>query len=90
MTEIRHFLDLDRVDGSLLRSLIESGKAFKRGSGVPARPLEGKTLAMIFEKPSTRTRVSFEAGMPRTTPSWAAARPSPIPPACCRAMSTRS
>ena len=63
MTEIRHFLDLDRVDGSLLRSLIESGKAFKRGDGVPARPLEGKTLAMIFEKPSTRTRVSFEAGM---------------------------
>ncbi len=63
MTEIRHFLDLDRVDGSRLRDLIESGKAFKRGDGVPLRPLEGKTLAMIFEKPSTRTRVSFEAGM---------------------------
>jgi len=63
MTDIRHFLDLDQVDGSLLRDLIESGKAFKRGDGVPERPLAGKTLAMIFEKPSTRTRVSFEAGM---------------------------
>jgi ornithine carbamoyltransferase len=31
--------------------------------GVLYRPLEGKTLAMVFEKPSTRTRVSFEAGM---------------------------
>jgi ornithine carbamoyltransferase len=31
--------------------------------GIPYRPLEGKTLAMVFEKPSTRTRVSFEVGM---------------------------
>jgi len=31
--------------------------------GPPYRPLEGRTLAMVFEKPSTRTRVSFEVGM---------------------------
>jgi ornithine carbamoyltransferase len=64
MSEIRHFLELDRFEPSLLRQMIERGKAFKRGdAGGGHRPLEGKTLAMIFEKPSTRTRVSFEAGM---------------------------
>jgi len=64
MNEIRHFLDLDAFDPVQLRTLIERGKAFKRGdAGGGARPLDGKLLAMIFEKPSTRTRVSFEAGM---------------------------
>ena len=36
---------------------------FAQKSGVPHRILEGKTLGMIFEKSSTRTRVSFEVGM---------------------------
>ena len=64
MSEIRHFLDLDRFEPAQLRYLIERGKAFKRGeAGGGLKPLEGKQLAMIFEKPSTRTRVSFEAGM---------------------------
>ena len=63
MSHIKHFLDLDQVDKAQLRALLERGKAFKRGEGKGTRPLEGKTLAMIFEKPSTRTRVSFEAGM---------------------------
>ena len=64
MNDIRHFLDLDRFEPAQLRWLIERGKAFKRGdAAIAPKPLDGKVLAMIFEKPSTRTRVSFEAGM---------------------------
>ncbi|MEO0035036.1 MAG: hypothetical protein RLZZ501_1059 [Pseudomonadota bacterium] len=58
----RHFLDIDRFEPEILRGLIDLGKAYKAGQG-PQRPLAGKILAMVFEKPSTRTRVSFEAGM---------------------------
>jgi ornithine carbamoyltransferase len=57
----RHFLDLDRFDAAELRGILDTGFAFKRGRR--DRPLAGKTLAMIFEKPSTRTRVSFEVAM---------------------------
>jgi ornithine carbamoyltransferase len=56
----RHFLDLADVESGELRTIIEGAKAFKDGS--TARPMAGKTLAMIFDKPSTRTRVSFEVG----------------------------
>ena len=49
--------DLDRED--ILR-LIQSAEAFRARRGRHGRPLEGKSLAMIFEKPSTRTRVSLE------------------------------
>ena len=57
----RHFLDLDRFDSGLLHGILDLGFAYK--SGRQDRPLAGKTLAMIFEKPSTRTRVSFEIAM---------------------------
>lgn len=61
----RHFLELAEVEAGELRRIIELGAAFKRGEPVngSARPLEGRALAMIFEKPSTRTRVSFEVAM---------------------------
>src|SRR5262245_54174821 len=65
----KHFLDLDQVDPKTLRRILDHGKAMKKArrnggaNGDHDKPLGGKTLAMIFEKPSTRTRVSFEVGM---------------------------
>src|SRR6186713_2547086 len=65
MSTPKHFLDLDQVDPKTLRQILDHGKAMKkaRSNGGHDKPLDGKTLAMIFEKPSTRTRVSFEVGM---------------------------
>jgi ornithine carbamoyltransferase len=57
----RHFLDIDRYATAELRQILDLGFAYKHGRR--DRPLEGRTLAMIFEKPSTRTRVSFEVAM---------------------------
>jgi ornithine carbamoyltransferase len=57
----KHFLDLDQFQTPELRGILDLGFAYKNGRG--DRPLAGKTLAMIFEKPSTRTRVSFEVAM---------------------------
>jgi ornithine carbamoyltransferase len=63
MTAPRHFLDIDQFDGATLRDILSRGAAFKAGRVRDAQPLNGKMLAMIFEKPSTRTRVSFEVGI---------------------------
>ena len=61
----KHILTLDELDSKeiehLLELAIELKKQQKKGNEKPI--LQGKTLAMIFEKPSTRTRVSFEVGM---------------------------
>lgn len=62
MVEIKHFLDLDSYGSATLRSILDLGFAFKHGNG-NSRPLQNRTLVLIFEKPSTRTRVSFEVGM---------------------------
>ena len=58
---VRHFLDLSEIDATALRSMIDSAAAMKKNGNPPV--MAGRTLAMIFEKNSTRTRFSFEAAM---------------------------
>lgn len=62
---IRHFTDLSILAPKTARKIIEHAKKVKvlLKKGQTEKPFLGKTLAMIFEKPSTRTRVSFDVGM---------------------------
>jgi len=64
----RHFLDLDGLDGETLRRIVDMAHAMKRaGKRVPAKMkphgIDDAVLVMIFEKPSTRTRISFDVAM---------------------------
>jgi ornithine carbamoyltransferase len=61
----RHFLTIDQESPDDLRGLIELALRLKRErlAGALERPLAGRVLAMIFERPSLRTRVSFEVAM---------------------------
>lgn len=65
---LRHFLDISALDSKSLRRILDSAHAMKKaGKRLPAalRPkgIEDRVLVMIFEKPSTRTRVSFDIAM---------------------------
>ena len=58
-----HFIDLADFEGDVLKEILADADAMKSGAKPHADLLAGKTVAMIFEKPSTRTRVSFEVGI---------------------------
>ena len=59
----RHFLDIDQFDSATLRSILDKAIELKEAGLGHAKPLADHTLVLIFEKSSTRTRVSFEVGM---------------------------
>ena len=65
--DLRHFLDLSDIPRDQLHGIVVASRAMKAhrraGKGGVDGPLAGKMLAMIFEKPSTRTRVSFDVAM---------------------------
>src|SRR2546423_15129454 len=63
---VRHFLDISELTLGELRNMLAASAAMKaklKANDKGKKPLEGKTMAMIFDKPSTRTRVSFDVGM---------------------------
>jgi ornithine carbamoyltransferase len=65
---LRHFLDIDRIEARTLRRIIDMARAMKKaGKRVPAKltpeGIADAVLMLIFEKPSTRTRVSFDVAM---------------------------
>lgn len=63
----RHFLDLSDLSSAELRLILDMAKRLKaqriKGALALSRPLAGKYLGMVFDKPSTRTRVSFDIAM---------------------------
>jgi ornithine carbamoyltransferase len=94
---LRHFLDLNEIPTKELRNILAASvamkaklKAQKEQGARLERPLEGKTLAMIFEKPSTRTRVSFDVGMRQLGGESIMLTGAEMQLACCRATSTPS
>ena len=67
---MNHFLDLHRTDPAALRAMLDQAAAMKaaragrpRGAPDDTATLDGRIIALVFEKPSTRTRVSFDVGI---------------------------
>jgi ornithine carbamoyltransferase len=64
---LRHFLDLSDFSQGALRSMLDAGRDIKARRRTPLdvndKPLAGKAVAMVFEQPSLRTRMSFDIGI---------------------------
>ena len=65
MEHIRHFLSMNDFSKQDIMDVIDRAAAMKRGEPGkgPAEPLKGKSVGLLFDKPSTRTRVSFDVGV---------------------------
>ena len=65
MEHIRHFLSMNDFSKQDIMDVIDRAAAMKRGEPGkgPADPLKGKSVGLLFDKPSTRTRVSFDVGI---------------------------
>ena len=60
---MKHFLDLSDFDRATIRRIMDASHAIKAKKMLTNRPLEGLSIALVFEKASTRTRVSFQVGL---------------------------
>jgi ornithine carbamoyltransferase len=60
---VRHFITGEELTREELRNLIARAGELKRGDSNSDRPLNGRTAALLFDRPSTRTRVSFEVAV---------------------------
>jgi len=63
MTKPRHFLELKDIPAETLKSILKNAHAFKAQKFNPPQLFKGLSLAMVFDKRSTRTRMSFEVAM---------------------------
>ena len=59
----KHFINLDQIEASELKAILKHAHALKRAKFAPPQLFAGLSLAMIFDKKSTRTRLSFEVAM---------------------------
>ena len=93
---VRHFLSLLDLSADELKALLKRASELKimQRNGLRHEVLTNRTLAMVFEKSSTRTRVSFETAMIQlgggpffchlTTPNWGVVNRSKTLPGYCR------